>query len=201
MAIDGRTGFYALIGSPVGHSGSPAMYNYSFQKTGINDIYLAFDVQLSQTEEAVRALKALGCKGFNVTMPCKTRIAELADELSDAAALIGASNTVVVKNQKLYGHNTDGIGFVRNLWENGVEVKDKVLTVMGREAQLRRFRFNPRWRVQRKSIFLTVEMSFMSMQKAQQKRLKDVFREWRCVYIRWRTARNCMRKSVRAIFL
>lgn len=131
MAIDGRTGFYALIGSPVGHSGSPAMYNYSFQKTGINDIYLAFDVQLSQTEEAVRALKALGCKGFNVTMPCKTRIAELADELSDAAALIGVSNTVVVKNQKLYGHNTDGIGFVRNLWENGVEVKDKVLTVMG----------------------------------------------------------------------
>lgn len=131
MAIDGRTGFYALIGSPVGHSGSPAMYNYSFQKTGINDIYLAFDVQLSQTEEAVRALKALGCKGFNVTMPCKTRIVELADELSDAAALIGASNTVVVKNQKLYGHNTDGIGFVRNLWENGVEVKDKVLTVMG----------------------------------------------------------------------
>lgn len=131
MAIDGRTGFYALIGSPVGHSGSPAMYNYSFRKTGINDIYLAFDVQLSQTEEAVRALKALGCKGFNVTMPCKTRIAELADELSDAAALIGASNTVVVKNQKLYGYNTDGIGFVRNLWENGVEVKDKVLTVMG----------------------------------------------------------------------
>ena len=107
------------------------MYNYSFQKTGINDIYLAFDVQLSQTEEAVRALKALGCKGFNVTMPCKTRIAELADELSDAAALIGASNTVVVKNQKLYGHNTDGIGFVRNLWENGVEVKNKVLTIMG----------------------------------------------------------------------
>ena len=131
MAIDGRTGFYALIGSPVGHSGSPAMYNYSFRKTGINDIYLAFDVQLSQTEEAVRALKALGCKGFNVTMPCKTRIAELADELSDAAALIGPSNTVVVKNQKLYGHNTDGIGFVRNLWENGVEVKNKVLTIMG----------------------------------------------------------------------
>lgn len=131
MAIDGRTGFYALIGSLVGHSGSPAMYNYSFRKTGINDIYLAFDVQLSQTEEAVRALKALGCKGFNVTMPCKTRIAELADELSDAAALIGASNTVVVKNQKLYGHNTDGIGFVRNLWENGVEVKNKVLTIMG----------------------------------------------------------------------
>ena len=131
MEINGRTGFYALIGSPVGHSGSPAMYNYSFQKTGINDIYLAFDVPLSQTEEAVCALKALGCKGFNVTMPCKTRIAELVDELSDAAALIGASNTVVVKDQKLYGHNTDGIGFVRNLRENGAEVKNKVLTVLG----------------------------------------------------------------------
>ena len=76
-------------------------------------------------------MKTLGCSGFNVTMPCKTRAAELADELSDAAALIGACNTMVIKDGKLYGHNTDGIGFVKNLKEHGVDVKDKVMTVMG----------------------------------------------------------------------
>ena len=66
-----------------------------------------------------------------MTMPCKTKVAELADELSDAAELIGACNTVVVKDGKLHGHNTDGIGFVRNLKEHGADVKDKVITVMG----------------------------------------------------------------------
>ena len=101
--ITGRTGMFCLIGTPVGHSGSPAMYNYSFAQTGLDYAYLAYDVPLEKTEEAVNALKVLGCKGFNVTMPCKTRVAELVDELSDAAKLIGACNTVVVKDGKLYG--------------------------------------------------------------------------------------------------
>lgn len=131
MEINGKTELFCLIGSPVGHSGSPAMYNYSFQKTNLNCAYLAFDVKLEETEAAVNGLKTLGCSGFNVTMPCKTRAAELADELSDAAALIGACNTMVIKDGKLYGHNTDGIGFVKNLKEHGVDVKDKVMTVMG----------------------------------------------------------------------
>ncbi len=129
--ISGRTGMYCLIGTPVGHSGSPAMYNYSFAQTGLDDAYLAYDVPLERTEEAVKALKVLGCKGFNVTMPCKTKVAELVDELSDAAKLIGACNTVVIKDGKLYGNNTDGMGFVRNLRENGVDMKGKRMTVLG----------------------------------------------------------------------
>lgn len=129
--ISGRTGMFCLIGTPVGHSGSPAMYNYSFQKTGLDNAYLAYDIPLENTEEAVQALRVLGCKGFNVTMPCKTKVAELVDELSDAAKLIGACNTVVVKDGKLYGNNTDGMGFVRNLKENGVDVKGKKMTIMG----------------------------------------------------------------------
>lgn len=110
MEINGKTELFCLIGSPVGHSGSPAMYNYSFQKTNLNCAYLAFDVKLEETEAAVNGLKTLGCSGFNVTMPC---------------------NTMVIKDGKLYGHNTDGIGFVKNLKEHGVDVKDKVMTVMG----------------------------------------------------------------------
>lgn len=129
--ISGRTGMFCLIGTPVGHSGSPAMYNYSFQKTGLDNAYLAYDIPLEKTEEAVQALRVLGCKGFNVTMPCKTKVAELVDELSDAAKLIGACNTVVVKDGKLYGNNTDGMGFVRNLKENGADVKGKKMTIMG----------------------------------------------------------------------
>lgn len=129
--ISGRTGMFCLIGTPVGHSGSPAMYNYSFQKTGLDHAYLAYDIPLEKTEEAVQALRVLGCKGFNVTMPCKTKVAELVDELSDAAKLIGACNTVVIKEGKLYGNNTDGMGFVRNLKENGVDVKGKKMTIMG----------------------------------------------------------------------
>ena len=129
--ISGRTGMFCLIGTPVGHSGSPAMYNYGFQKTGLDYAYLAYDIPLEKTEEAVQALRGLGCKGFNVTMPCKTKVAELVDELSDAAKLIGACNTVVVKDGKLYGNNTDGMGFVRNLKENGVDVKGKKMTIMG----------------------------------------------------------------------
>ncbi len=175
MEINGRTGFFCLIGSPVGHSGSPAMYNYSFQKTEQDYVYLAFDVDLDKTEEAVSALKALGCKGVNVTMPCKTKVAELADELSDAAELIGACNTVVVKDGKLHGHNTDGIGFVRNLKEHGADVKDKVITVMGAGEQLLRSRFRPHWKGQRRFIFSIVRINFMRMQKIRQEKLKTRF--------------------------
>ena len=130
--IDGHTKLYALIGSPVGHSGSPAMYNYSFEKLGINSAYLAFDVPLEKTEEAVDALRALHAGGFNVTMPCKTAVAELVDRLSPAAELVGACNTVVVEEDgTLTGHITDGVGFVRNLKEHGVEIKDKKIVLLG----------------------------------------------------------------------
>lgn len=130
--INGHTKLYCLIGSPVGHSGSPAMYNYTFERTGLDAAYLAFDIPLDKVEDGVTALKTLKVGGFNVTMPDKTAVADLVDEISPAAKLVGACNTVTVdENGKLTGHNTDGIGFVRNLHENGVEVKGKKLVVLG----------------------------------------------------------------------
>ncbi len=130
--ISGHTKLYALIGSPVGHSGSPAMYNYSFAKTGVDAAYLAFDIPLENVKEGVEALKALHVGGFNVTMPDKTAVAGLVDAISPAAKLIGACNTVTVEaGGKLTGHNTDGIGFVQNLREHGVEVQGKRLVVLG----------------------------------------------------------------------
>ena len=130
--INGHTKLYALIGSPVGHSGSPAMQNYSFQKLGIDAAYLAFDVPLEKTKEALDALRTLHAGGFNVTMPCKTAVAQLVDRLSPAAELVGACNTVVIEEDgTMTGHITDGSGFVRNLREHGVEGTGKTIVLLG----------------------------------------------------------------------
>ena len=130
--ISGHTRLFALIGSPVGHSGSPAMYNYSFARTGVDAAYLAFDISLERVKEGVEALKTLHVGGFNVTMPDKTAVAGLVDDISPAAKLIGACNTVTIDaDGKLTGHNTDGIGFVQNLREHGVDVANKRMVVLG----------------------------------------------------------------------
>ena len=130
--INGHTRLYALIGSPVGHSGSPAMYNYSFDKLGIDAAYLAFDVPVEKTEKAVEALRTLHAGGFNVTMPCKTAVAQLVDKLSPAAELVGACNTVVFEEDgTMTGHMTDGVGFVRNLKEHGVDIKGEKIVLLG----------------------------------------------------------------------
>lgn len=108
-----------------------ALRCYSFARTGEDAAYLAFDIPLEQVEQGLAALKTLGVGGFNVTMPCKTAVAGLVDELPPAARLIGACNTVTVSQDgRLTGHNTDDIGFVRNLHENGVEVRGKRLVVL-----------------------------------------------------------------------
>lgn len=129
--ISGSTGLLGLIGSPVGHSGSPAMYNYSFEKLGIDYAYLAFDVKIPEVKDAITAIKTFHMRGCNVTMPCKTEVVKYMDELSEAARIIGAVNTIVNENGKLIGHMTDGLGFVDNLKDHGVEVKGKKLTIAG----------------------------------------------------------------------
>ena len=73
----------------------------------------------------------MGFVGYNVTMPHKTFIPKYLDELSDAAELMGAVNTVAIKQGKAIGHNTDGAGFMRNLKENGVDVIGKKITIVG----------------------------------------------------------------------
>lgn len=129
--ISGRTGLMALIGTPVGHSGSPAMYNFSFQHYELDYAYMAFDIKVNQVPQALDAVRLLKMRGCNVTMPCKNAVAKFVDELSPAARIIGAVNTIVNEDGKLIGHITDGIGFVRNLKEHGVEVKDKKIVVLG----------------------------------------------------------------------
>lgn len=129
--ISGHTGLLALIGSPVGHSGSPAMYNYSFDRLGLDYAYVAFDVKEDGVKQALDAMKLFHMRGMNVTMPCKVEASKHVDELSKAAEIIGAVNTIVNEDGKLIGHITDGEGFVNNLRDHGVEIKGKKISVAG----------------------------------------------------------------------
>ena len=131
FTITGHTGLTGLLGSPVAHSISPMMHNEAFRLLGLDYVYLCFDVGEEKLEEAVRGLKACGIRGFNLTMPDKNKMAELADQLSPAAEIIGAVNTVVNEQGRLVGHNTDGEGFLRSLREEGLEISGQNLTILG----------------------------------------------------------------------
>lgn len=129
--ITGHTGLTGLLGSPVAHSISPLMHNESFRSLGLDYVYLCFDVTEETLPAAVRGLTACGIRGFNLTMPNKNKIVELLDELSPAARLIGAVNTVVNDNGRLTGYNTDGIGYMQAVRDAGHNIIGKTITVMG----------------------------------------------------------------------
>ena len=129
--INGHTELIGLIATPIRHSKSPTMHNEAFAKLGLDYAYLAFEVGNDQLEDAVKGFKALGVKGYNVSMPNKTVIGKYLDELSPAAQLCGAVNTVVYEDGKLTGHITDGIGYMRSLQDKGFDVIGKKITVVG----------------------------------------------------------------------
>ena len=103
----------AVIGSPVRHSLSPVLHNAAFRALGLDWAYLAFDVAPGQAAQALVGMKALGIAGLSVTMPHKQDVARAVDELSPAAAKLDAVNCVVVRDGRLVGENTDGVGFLR----------------------------------------------------------------------------------------
>lgn len=129
--ITGHTQLTALLGSPVAHSISPLMHNEAFRQLGLDYVYLCFDVTEETLPAAVEGLKTCGIRGFNLTMPNKNKIVELLDELSPAAKLIGAVNTVVNDNGRLIGYNTDGIGYMQAAKDAGYDLTGKTITVMG----------------------------------------------------------------------
>ena len=120
-----------LVGTPVEHSKSPAMYNLCFQEFGLDWAYLAFDVPAERAGEAVAAIRTLHMRGANVTMPCKNAVIPFLDELTPAARAIQAVNTIVNEDGVLVGHNTDGCGYTQNLRRNGIEVAGKKIVLLG----------------------------------------------------------------------
>ena len=131
--LNGHTLLISLIATPIRHSLSPTMHNEAFAKLGLDYAYLAFEVGNEELKDAVSGIRALGIRGSNVSMPNKQAIIPYLDELSPAAKLVGAVNTVTNKDGKghLVGHITDGTGAMRALREEGVEIKDQVVTMTG----------------------------------------------------------------------
>ena len=129
--ITGHTRLTGLLGSPVAHSISPMMHNEAFKQLGLDYAYLAFDVGTENLETAVEGLKVLGVRGFNLTMPDKNNMCELADELSTASRIGGTVNTIVNEDGILKGYTTDGIGFMRAVKEDGKDIIGKKMTLLG----------------------------------------------------------------------
>ncbi len=115
--ISGKTKIYGIFGYPVEHTFSPGMHNAAFKKLGMDACYVPFAVHPGRLVDAAKALIPLGICGLNITVPHKQNIIPCLDDLSEEARLIGAVNTIEVKEGKVIGHNTDGRGFLRSLKE------------------------------------------------------------------------------------
>jgi shikimate dehydrogenase len=123
---------YALFGCPVHHSLSPFMHNDAFQRMNIAAHYHAFHVEPEHLKDAVAGVRALGIAGLNVTIPHKTAVMPLLDEVDAKARRIGAVNTIVNENGRLIGYNTDGPGYVRALEEEtNVDIQEKRILLIG----------------------------------------------------------------------
>ncbi len=128
--INVRTKLIALLGHPIEHSLSPAMHNASFQKLGLNYVYLAFDLLPMQVPKAVDAMKLFGFVGYSVTMPLKEEILKHVDNVDSLAEKIGSVNTVVNESGQLAGYNTDVIGAM-NALKAKTELKGKRVALLG----------------------------------------------------------------------
>jgi shikimate dehydrogenase len=105
-----------LLGAPIAHSASPAMHERAAEALGLRCHYQLIEVAGAGREELrflLEGVRRLGFAGINVTFPYKEAVIDLLDELSPSAATIGAVNTVVVRDGRLIGHNTDTTGFAR----------------------------------------------------------------------------------------
>lgn len=106
-----------LIGHPVSQSKSPLIHGYWMKQGGIKGTYSAVDLHCEGLEDGVHDLIAQGFRGFNVTVPHKIAMLEICDTVDELARIVGAVNTVSIKDGKLYGTNTDVFGFTQNIRE------------------------------------------------------------------------------------
>lgn len=123
--ITGHTSLYCIIGMPAHHSLSPTIQNAAFKKHGIDAIFTAFDVPKEQLKNAVYGQIAFGIKGIVLTSPHKQAVMKYIDKIDKMALELGAVNTIINRNGKLYGYNTDEPGAVNAIKKYGLEKNAK----------------------------------------------------------------------------
>ncbi len=129
--ITGHTELIGLMAYPIRHSSSPAIHNEAFAYLGLDYAYLAFEVDQDTLEDAIKGMRALKMPGANLSMPNKAAVIPYLDNLSSAARLCGAVNTIVNKDGILTGHSTDGMGYMQALKDDGIDVIGKKMTIAG----------------------------------------------------------------------
>ncbi|MEO0293268.1 MAG: shikimate dehydrogenase [candidate division WOR-3 bacterium] len=120
-----------IIGYPLKITLSPHMHNAAFKALNIEGIYLSFPIKKEKLKEAIYGFRALGFRGFNVTIPYKKEIIQYLDEISQEAKTIDAVNTVLIKEGKLKGFNTDVYGFNQSLSHYKINLKNKKVMLIG----------------------------------------------------------------------
>lgn len=120
-----------VIGDPIEHSKSPLIQNAMIRAAGLDFVYDARRVAGTDTAHWLVQAREEGYAGFNATMPHKENLVNFVDELSADAAQYRSVNTVCIKNGKVYGHSTDGVGFAQALREAGMEPEGKHVLVLG----------------------------------------------------------------------
>lgn len=124
MNISVNTKIYAVIGDPIAQSLSPQLHNGLFKEVGVDALYLPIAVNSENLENLVQGFRVMNFGGFNITKPHKMEIIKYLDELDPLAQKIGAVNTVVYRDGKMKGYNTDGFGFIKSI-ENKIVGQSK----------------------------------------------------------------------------
>ncbi len=131
MNINGYTRICGLIGNPVEHTMSPAIHNTLAQELGENLVYVPFHVPTGYVKEAVEGAYALNLLGCNVTVPYKSEVLPYLKETDELAARIGAVNTLVRTEGGFKGYNTDMPGLYRAMCEDGVNIENEKVLLLG----------------------------------------------------------------------
>ena len=131
-APTGRTQVAAVIGDPVHHSLSPALYNAAFAAADLDWVFVAFEVPAGSGTAAVRAMQALGLRGLSVTMPHKAEVAAACDALSaDAAVLQSVNHVRLLEDGSTFGDSTDGEGLLRSLRDASIDPAGRKVVILG----------------------------------------------------------------------
>ena len=126
-----RAELVGVFGDPVDGNPTCVLEEAGFAAAGLNWRYLTCRVAVEDLTDAIRGMRAVGMRGVNLTMPHKIEVIRHLDELSEAARIIGAVNTVIARDGKLIGENTDGKGFVRSLTDEDISLSGKTVTILG----------------------------------------------------------------------
>ena len=131
MVISGKTRVCGVIGDPIEHTLSPIMHNAAFEALKLDYVFLAFKVKPAEVGNAISGMRALTIHGLNVTMPHKNAVIKYLDEVDPAGKTIASANTILNKDGRLLGFNTDGVGALNALEQNGVEPRGKKVLLLG----------------------------------------------------------------------